>query len=96
MLKVAAILLLLGVPGSVAAQNRQDGAADYKACLVGYAVINVVENDQPSADAFFSAVERCEPMTASVPDNGGEFSGPSAVQEEVVHMWDNGLAEALP
>lgn len=87
-LLAAAASLLLCLSGTAMAQAPQDPAGAYKACMVGNAVIALLQDGYEGADAGVRAMALCDYLAPTVPD-------PIAVEDAFIDLWDNRLVDLL-
>lgn len=85
---VAAIIAALGLSGVAMAQEAQAPADAYRACIVGNAVVALLQDGYEGADAGIRGIALCDYMVPEVPDA-------RAIEDEFIDLWDNRLYDLL-
>lgn len=85
---LAAATLVPCLSGAAMAQTPQEPADAYKACIVGNAVIALLQDGYEGADAGIRALALCDYLAPTVAD-------PVAVEDDFIELWDNRLVDLL-
>ena len=87
-LAAAVASLLLCLPTTAIAQAPQEPADAYRACIVGNAVVALLQDGYEGADAGIRALALCDYLVPTVPDA-------VAIEDEFIDFWDNTLSVLL-